>query len=65
MDAPKSKLPPISTQLIAAMEKCFPDVCPDPSVPIDQLRLRQGELAVVRFMRRQYDIQNKTVLTGT
>jgi len=63
--APKSKLPPIPVDLLVALEKAFPDVCPDPSASLDDIRIKQGELAVVRFLRRQYDIQNTTILPGT
>lgn len=62
--APKSKLPPIPTLLLEALEKAFPDVCPDPSTTPDDVRTKMGEVAVVRFIRRQYDIQNATVLIG-
>ena len=65
MDPIKSKLPPISTQLLAALEKAFPDVLPAPDITLDQIRIKQGEVNVIRFLRRQYDIQNKTTLPGT
>jgi hypothetical protein len=29
---------------------------------MERIRIKQGEVAVVRFMRRQYDIQNTTTL---
>lgn len=63
--APKSKLPPIPVDLLVALEKAFPDVCPDPGVSLDDIRIKQGELAVVRFLRRQFDIQNNTIIQGS
>lgn len=63
--ATKSKLPPISTQLLAALEKAFPDVLPHRDTTLDELRIKQGEINVLRFLRHQYDIQNTTTLPGT
>lgn len=61
----KSKLPPISTALINALEKAFPDVMPPIGTTPEGLLVKQGEVGVVRFLRHQYDIQNNTTLPGT
>ena len=55
--------PHISAELLAALESRWPDRCPDGlATTVDEFRFRQGELAVVRFLRRQFDLQNATVI---
>lgn len=61
---PKSKLPPIPKNLLEALEKAFPDRCPDPGLSMDEVRIKQGEVAVVRFLRRQFDIQTTPTIPG-
>lgn len=58
------RFPPISAELMNELEKRWPDTMPDPDVTpsLEALRFKQGELAVVRYLRRQFDLQNKTVL---
>jgi hypothetical protein len=60
------RFPPISAELMAKLEELWPDAMPDPSQTpdLESLRLKQGELLVVRFLRRQFDLQNKTILEG-
>ena len=60
----KSNLPLIPTQLIEALEKRFPNAMPNRLCSLEDIRFQQGEVAVVAFMRRQYNIQN-TPTTGT
>lgn len=44
--------------LIEHLEKIFPDKIPDyTSCDIDELRVKQGQVSVVRYLRRQYSIQ--------
>lgn len=60
------RFPPISTELMNKLEEMWPDVMPDlaSTQSLADLRVKQGELLVVRFLRRQFDIQNKTILEG-
>lgn len=50
--------PPVSKELLDALDKAFPDKSPDLSTPVDMIRHRGGQVSVVRFMKRQYEEQN-------
>ena len=65
--AKAKRFPPISAELMTELEKRWPDTMPDPEVTpgLEALRFKQGELAVVRYLRRQFDLQNTTVLKGS
>lgn len=56
------KFPLINKELLAELEKRFPDTCPDPSLTIDQIRVKQGEISVIRFLRSMFEAQSKNVL---
>jgi hypothetical protein len=57
--------PPISEELIKELEGRWPDVMPHGmTTTLDEFRFKQGELAVIRFLRRQFDAQNTTILEG-
>ena len=60
----KQPFPLVSEALIEALEKQFPDVCPNPLLTHEEVRVRMGEVAVVRFLRRHHDSQHKTILIG-
>ena len=61
----QSKLPPIPEPLMLALEKAFPNVCPQREATLEDIRWQQGAQLVVQFMRRQFDLQNTTILKGT
>ena len=48
--------PPVTEELVKYVERKFPDKCPDGDDLTTWLR-RQGELKVVRFLRRLHEIQ--------
>jgi hypothetical protein len=54
--------PEIPKVLLEALEQKFPDRLPDHFASIDELRMLQGEQRVVRFLRHQFDQQNKVTL---
>lgn len=53
--------PPIPRDLLDELERRFPDRMPD-STNTDELLRKQGNVQVVRFLRKQFDLQNTTVL---
>lgn len=56
------KFPLINKELLAELEERFPDKCPDHTLTIDQIRFKQGEVSVVRFLRAKYEAQTKNIL---
>lgn len=64
MSATKTTFPAVPQDLLLALEKQFPNVCPPASVGLEGLRYLQGEQAVVQLLRRHFDRQNQTVLKG-
>lgn len=57
------KFPPVSKELLAELERRFPDRLPDsPQEMLDQIRHKQGQVSVIRFLRTQFDLQNNTIL---
>ena len=54
--------PPISLDLLSALEAAFPERSPEPGEEHADLMVRAGEARVVRFMRRQFAEQNENVL---
>ncbi|UHX60273.1 hypothetical protein RsoPWF2_34 [Ralstonia phage vRsoP-WF2] len=59
------KFPPIPKELLEALEKRFPETPLENIGSVDQLRLAQGELRVVRFLRAQFEKQTKNILENT
>lgn len=57
-----NKFPLVSKELLLELEKRFPDVCPEPDLTLDQIRIKQGQVSVVRFLRTQFDSQSNNVL---
>jgi hypothetical protein len=55
------KFPPVPQALLEELERRFPDRIPD-SLCTDELLRKQGNVQVLRFLRKQFDIQNQTVL---
>jgi hypothetical protein len=65
MKAVPTKFPPIPEALLKQLEKRFPDHVPAADCPIDEVRAKAGEQRVVRFLRSEFERQNKTVLENT
>lgn len=58
----KLKFPEVSKALLEELERRFPDRLPDGPVPLDTIRLLQGRVEVVRFLRIQFNLQNENIL---
>lgn len=56
-----NRFPTIPKDLLDELEKRFPDRMPD-TFNSDELLRRYGNVQVIRFLRVQFDSQNKTVL---
>ena len=60
-DAKRREYPPITDALLDALDREFPDRCPKPSVPVDEVRAMSGAVQVVRWLRHVKDWQEGTV----
>lgn len=56
---PEPDFPPIPTELLEALERAFPDRCPDAELSDAEIRERIGECRVVRFLRRHSQRQQR------
>jgi hypothetical protein len=56
------KFPPIPKVLLEELERRFPDVCPEPDLTLDQIRFKQGQVSIIRFLRSTFDFQNQNIL---
>lgn len=50
--------PPVSKALVEELEKRFPDRMPSAALSLEDIRVEQGKLFVVRFLRRHYEEQS-------
>lgn len=56
------KFPLISKDLLEELETRFPDLMPDTKDSVDEIRFKQGQISVIRFLRSTFNNQTKTVL---
>lgn len=49
--------PPVSRELVEALEKYFPNILPPFGIAPDEIVYRQGQQHVVRFLRLKYEDQ--------
>lgn len=49
--------PPVSKALIEELERRFPDRMPAVLLSLEDIRIKQGELNVIRFLRNRYEEQ--------
>lgn len=54
--------PSIPKELLEELEKRFPDKCPEQGETTDQIRVKMGQVSVIRFLRAAFEFQNTTVL---
>lgn len=54
-----SDAPTISTELVAWLEKAYPDKAIDPSLPLHEQHARFGEVRLVRNLRVIHDRQRE------
>jgi hypothetical protein len=52
----------VTKELLEELEKRFPDRCPEPDLSLDEIRFKQGQVSVVRFLRAHHEAQSKNVL---
>lgn len=55
----KNECPPIPENLLNFLDKAFPEKCPDLDAPDREVWARAGERRVVRFLKRQFALQNE------
>ena len=55
-------IPPVPHELLTELERRFPDVMPEPDTTVDAIRIKQGQVSVIRFLRYAFNEQNKNVL---
>lgn len=56
------KFPPIPKEVLEVLEERFPDICPEPTLSLDEIRIKQGQITVIRFLRSTFDFQNQNIL---
>jgi hypothetical protein len=56
------KFPLVSKELLAELEKRFPDRAPEIGDSHDSILIQTGQVSVVRFLRHQFDLQNQNIL---
>jgi hypothetical protein len=56
------KFPLVSKELLAELEKRFPDRAPEIGDNHDSILIQTGQVSVVRFLRHQFDLQNQNIL---
>ena len=56
------KLPPISKDLLEALDKLFPEYSPNLNWSEKECYWFGGQRNVIRFLREQYQRQNETIL---
>lgn len=54
--------PPIPKDLLDELDKRFPDKMPEQDLNLDTIRFKQGQVSVLRFLKHQFELQNKTIL---
>lgn len=58
-------LPVVPQDLLEALDKQFPERCPDPGWSDREIWMRVGERRVVRYLKRIFEQQNENVLRTT
>lgn len=57
------RFPSIPEDLLKALEEVYPDKLPDDtSITLNEVNVLQGQQQVIRFLRAQFERQNKTIL---
>lgn len=57
-----NRFPIVSKELLEVLEKRFPDLAPDLSAGLDEIRFKSGQVSVIRLLRHQFDLQNQNIL---
>jgi len=56
------KFPVVTKELLEELERRFPDICPEIDLSVDEIRIRQGQVSVIRFLRSNFNLQNRNIL---
>lgn len=64
-DLPGVRLPNLTVELVEALERFFPDRCPDPEKTDRDVHMIMGEQKVVRFIRAEFEAQLSQSITET
>lgn len=57
------RFPSIPEDLLKSLEEVYPDKLPDDtSITLNEVNVLQGQQQVIRFLRTQFERQNKTIL---
>lgn len=59
----EDELPTIPEDLLEALDKRFPERCPDPKANDRDIWREVGKREVVRFLKRVFEEQNENILT--
>jgi hypothetical protein len=58
----KKKFPIVTKELLEELEARFPDNCPDTNLSLDEIRIKQGQVSVIRLLRSMFEAQTKNIL---
>jgi hypothetical protein len=58
-------IPPLSPTLVEALDKRFPERCPDPAWSDREIWRRVGQREVVRLLRQELEKQQHNILRDT
>lgn len=58
-------IPPLSPALIDALDKRFPERCPDPQWSDREVWRKVGQREVVRFLKQELENQSDNILRDT
>lgn len=54
-----TKIPDVPEGLLKALVEAFPDRLPEPDTTLKEVRLRQGEQRVIKFLQRHFKAQQE------
>ncbi len=57
----EQQVPPIAAEVIAWLERLFPDRCPDPKDSEREVWMKSGEQRVIRKLRLELKRQEETI----
>jgi hypothetical protein len=61
----EQQVPPISAEVIAWLDRLYPEKCPDPKDTEREIWMKAGERRLVRHLRLQHNRQEETIYVHT
>jgi hypothetical protein len=58
------KLPYLESDLVQALDKLFPEKCPDPRMSERDIWIYVGKRQLVQFIKEQHERQQENILGG-